>query len=178
MRVIAGSLGGRTFNAPGGHRTHPMSEKMRGAVFGALGDIQGLTVLDAFSGSGALVIEAISRGAKSAIGIELDKVAHRTSTESIEKLGICEQAHIVKTSVKAWSTRHQRHHFDLIFIDPPYDDIPYKDVEVMPRHLEENGVLVLSWPPKVRLPLFPDLKVVQTKEYGDSQLVFYRRNIA
>lgn len=174
MRVIAGTLGGRTFDAPRGHRTHPMSEKMRGALFGALGDIQGLTVLDAFSGSGALVIEAISRGAESAVGVELDKIAHKSSAEAIEALAIGDKAHIVKSSVKAWSTRHQTEKFDLIFIDPPYDAIPYKDVEVVPRHLKESGILVLSWPPKVRLPIFKNLEVIQSKEYGDSQLVFYR----
>lgn len=175
MRVIAGSLGGRTFDAPRGHRTHPMSEKMRGAIFGALGDIHGLTVLDAFTGSGALVIESVSRGAASAIGIELDKSAHSTAKENMTKLGIQDRATVIKAAVKAWSTRHQSKLFDLIFIDPPYDDIPYKDVESLPRHLNQSGVLVLSWPPKVRLPLFDSLEVIQTKEYGDSQLVFYRR---
>lgn len=178
MRVIAGFLGGRNFDSPRGHRTHPMSEKMRGAIFATLGDIKGLTVLDAFSGSGALVIEAISRGAKSAIGVELDKIAYTSSNESIEKLGITEGAHIVKASVKAWSTRHQQDQFDLIFVDPPYDAIPYKDVEALPRHVADTGVLVLSWPPKVRLPIFKELSVIQSKEYGDSQLVFYKRNIA
>ncbi len=54
MRVISGFLGGRNFESPHGHRTHPMSEKVRGAIFGALGDIKGLTVLDAFSGSGRI----------------------------------------------------------------------------------------------------------------------------
>ena len=53
MRVISGWLGGRIFESPHGHRTHPMSDKIRGAVFGVLGDIKGLTVLDAFAGSGA-----------------------------------------------------------------------------------------------------------------------------
>lgn len=175
MRVIAGSLGGRTFDAPRGHRTHPMSEKMRGAIFGALGDIKGLTALDAFTGSGALVIEAVSRGAQSAIGIELDKGAHATAKENVAKLAIQDRATIIKAAVKAWSTRHQSELFDLIFVDPPYNDIPYKDVESLPRHLKESGILVLSWPPKVRLPLFDILEIVQVKEYGDSQLVFYRR---
>jgi 16S rRNA (guanine966-N2)-methyltransferase len=76
MRVIAGFLGGRNFDSPGGHRTHPMSDKVRGAVFGVLGDIKGLSVLDAFAGSGALSIEAVSRGAKYAVAIDVDKRAH------------------------------------------------------------------------------------------------------
>ena len=60
MRVIAGFLGGRVFESPHGHRTHPMSEKMRGAIFGVLGDIKQLRVLDVFSGSGAVSIDAIN----------------------------------------------------------------------------------------------------------------------
>ncbi len=71
MRVIAGWLGGQNFDSPKSNRVHPMSDKMRGAIFGVLGDIKGLTVLDAFSGSGALAIESISRGAKSAIAIDV-----------------------------------------------------------------------------------------------------------
>jgi 16S rRNA (guanine966-N2)-methyltransferase len=67
MRVVAGSLKGRIFNEPSGHQTHPMSEKVRGALFNALGDIEGLSVLDAFAGSGALSFEAVSRGAKSVV---------------------------------------------------------------------------------------------------------------
>jgi 16S rRNA (guanine966-N2)-methyltransferase len=59
MRIIAGELKGRNIQEPYGHRTHPMSEKVRGAVFNALGDIEGLAVLDAFAGTGALSFEAV-----------------------------------------------------------------------------------------------------------------------
>jgi 16S rRNA (guanine966-N2)-methyltransferase len=76
VRIIAGSLKGRTFSEPHGHRTHPMSEKVRGALFNALGDIEGLTFLDAFAGSGALSFEAASRGAKSVIAIDKDGPAY------------------------------------------------------------------------------------------------------
>ena len=179
VRIVAGTYGGRVLDAPGRSSTHAMSERGRNALFNSISsEIRGAEVLDAFAGSGSLGLESISRGATSAIGVELDKTAYVSSSESIEKLGIAERAHIVKASVKAWSTRHQHDQFDLIFVDPPYDDIPYKDVESLPRHLRETGVLVLSWPPKVRLPIFNELTVVQSKEYGDSQLVFYKRNIA
>ena len=72
MRIIAGYLGGRQFNSPRSNRTHPMSDKARGGLFNALGDISGLTVLDAFAGSGALSFEAISRGAESVIAVDID----------------------------------------------------------------------------------------------------------
>src|SRR3990167_11142159 len=88
MRIIAGRLGGQTFQAPHTHRTHPMSERMRGALFNALGDISGLRVLDCFGGSGALSLEAVSRGAKSSIITEVGKPAHQTIVKNIQRLGL------------------------------------------------------------------------------------------
>lgn len=174
MRVIAGWLGGRQFASPRGHRTHPMSDKMRGAIFGVLGDIKGLSVLDAFAGSGALAIEAISRGAKNAIAIEVDKGAHKVIKENLASLGVDDRIKAVRAFAGAWSTRNQVQMFDLIFLDPPYDDIPYRDLKHMPRHLKPGGILVLSWPGKMEALKFDGLQAVQDKHYGDSQLVFYR----
>jgi 16S rRNA (guanine966-N2)-methyltransferase len=175
MRVIAGWLGGRNFNSPGGHRTHPMSDKVRGAIFGVLGDIKGLTVLDAFAGSGALAIEAVSRGAKSAVAIEVDKRAHVIITGNIKDLGIEDRIKAVRAFAGAWSTRHQAELFGLIFVDPPYDNIPYRDLKSLPRHLKDNGTLVLSWPGNMEPLKFEGLTAVQTKNYGDAQLVFYQK---
>ncbi|MEI6755458.1 MAG: 16S rRNA (guanine(966)-N(2))-methyltransferase RsmD [bacterium] len=175
MRVIAGYLGGRNFSSPKGHRTHPMSDKMRGAIFGVLGDIKGLTVLDAFAGSGALCFEAISRGAKSATAIEVDKKAHSCIQENITSLDLEDRIKAIRAFANAWSTRHQAQHFDIIFLDPPYDNIPYRDLKHMPRHLNDSGILVLSWPGKAEALRFEGLEVVQNKHFGDSQLVFYKK---
>lgn len=175
MRVISGRLGGRNFGSPHGHRTHPMSDKMRGAIFGVLGDIKGLTVLDAFAGSGALAIEAISRGAKSSVAIEVDKGAHSVITANIKELGIDDQIKAVRAFTGAWSTRNQAQMFDLIFVDPPYDNVPYRDLKSLPRHLTTDGTLVLSWPGKAEPLKFEDLSLVLSKDYGDSSLHFYKR---
>lgn len=175
MRVIAGFLGGRSFASPGGHRTHPMSDKMRGAIFGVLGDIKGLNVLDAFAGSGALSIEAISRGAKHAIAIEVDKRAYSVIAANIETLGIGERVKAIRAYSGAWSTRHQDQLFDLIFADPPYNNPPYRDLDSLPRHLKDNGTLVLSWPGNEQPFKFEGLNIVQAKDYGDGQLVFYKK---
>lgn len=175
MRIISGYLGGRTFASPRGYRTHPMSDKVRGGLFGVLGDIKGLTVLDAFAGSGALAFEAISRGAQSAIAIEVDKTAHLTISESIAALGLEDRVKAIRAFANAWSTRHQAQFFDLILLDPPYDNIPYRDLKVLPRHLADGGTLVLSWPGKEEPLSFEGLKPVVTKNYGDSQLVFYQK---
>ncbi len=175
MRVISGYLGGRTFMSPHGHRTHPMSEKARGAIFGVLGDIKGLTVLDAFAGSGALAIEAISRGAQSAVAIEVDKGAHAIIAANLESLGIQDRIKAIRAFAGAWSTRHQAQFFDLILVDPPYDNVPYRDLKSLPRHLADGGTLVLSWPGKEQPLKFESLTPVHTKNYGDAQLVFYQK---
>ncbi len=174
MRVITGFLGGRIFESPHGYRTHPMSEKMRGAIFSALGDIKGLRVLDAFSGSGALAIEAVSRGAKEVVAVEVDKGAHEIIKKNLTSLGIADRVKAVRAYANAWSTRHQVQMFDIILLDPPYDDIPYRDLNSMPRHLNEDGILVLSWPSKIDFYFFKDLEMVKSKDYGDSALYYYK----
>lgn len=173
MRVIAGKLGGRIFDSPHGHRTHPMSEKMRGAIFTTLGDISGLAVLDAFSGSGALAIEAISRGANQAVSVEVDKKAHSVIQKNITDLGLDNQIQAVRAYVNAWSTRHQKMLFDIILADPPYNDIPFRDLKSLPRHLKSDGILVLSWPKGTDYYYFEGLKLIKSKDYGDSTLHFY-----
>ena len=175
MRVITGWLGGRIFESPHGHRTHPMSDKIRGALFGVLGDIKGLSVLDAFSGSGALAIEAISRGASSAVAIEVDKGAHSIIIKNITALGIEDRVKAVRAFANSWSTRHQAELFDLVLLDPPYDNIPYRDLKFMPRHLKDTGTMVLSWPGKAEVLKFEGLEIVQQKNYGDAQLVFFQK---
>ena len=86
MRIIAGELRGRQFNSPKGHRTHPMGDRVRTALFNTLGDISDLTILDAFAGSGALTFEAISRGAKSAVTLEIDYDAYEVIQQNAEDL--------------------------------------------------------------------------------------------
>lgn len=174
MRIIAGRLSGRQIATPKGHRTHPMSEKMRGAIFNMLGDIEGLNVLDAFAGSGALSFEAISRGAARAVAIDADKKAHSVIAENIETLGLSDKVKAVRAFANAWSTRHQAEKFDIILLDPPYDELPFRDLNKMPQHLKRAGILVLSWPGKADWYPFKGLQLVQSKNYGDGQLLFYK----
>lgn len=177
MRVISGYLGGRNFESPHGHRTHPMSEKTRGGLFGVLGDIEGLSVLDAFAGSGAIAIEAISRGTSTAVCIEVDKGAHTIIQKNTKSLGIEDKVKATKAFFNAWSTRHQAQKFDLVIADPPYDldKMPFRDLKSLPSHMKETSTLVLSWPGKEEAWSFDGLKIVENKNYGDSQLVFYQK---
>jgi 16S rRNA (guanine966-N2)-methyltransferase len=172
MRVIAGRLGGRIFNSPHGHRTHPMSDKVRGALFNMLGDIEGLTVLDPFAGSGALGFEAVSRGAASALLIERDKNAQKTIGENITALGVSEQVTLLKAFAKSWLNRSPDT-FDLILLDPPYDDLQVELLERLATRANPGGRIVLSWPGKTESPRLQSVKEVSAKHYGDASLYVY-----
>lgn len=176
MRIIAGTLGGLVFASPPGRRTHPMSDKMRGALFNALGDITGLTVLDAFAGSGALGFEAISRGAIQATAIDIDKSAITTVVNNADALGIKRQAKAIRAGIGSWlETSSPEQTFDIILADPPYDDLQTPTLQKLTARLKPQGIFVLSWPGKAKKADLNGLELVQTRTYGDGQLLFYRR---
>lgn len=174
MRIIAGSLGGRTFASPRTHRTHPMSDKVRGALFNALGGIDGLTVLDAFAGSGALSFEAVSRGATSALAIESDRSAQQTIASNIADLHLQDNVKLIKASANAWLTTSDVT-FDLVLADPPYDNLQPNLLHRLLSRVNPDGLFVLSWPGNQELPTFDAAKLVSQKYYGDAQLAFYQK---
>lgn len=149
-----------------------MSDKMRGALFNMLGDISGLTVLDPFAGTGALSFEAISRGAASVLAIEKDRKAQRTIDENIISLRLDESVRLIKASCQAWlSTSSEA--FDLVLLDPPYDAIPMTALNNLAARLNDDGILVLSWPGGERPPQLANLKLIKSKQYGDASLHIY-----
>lgn len=176
MRIIAGRLGGRQFVSPKGNRTHPMSDKARGALFNALGDITGLTLLDAFAGSGAIAFEAISRGAKHVTAIDIETNAFKAMTESAESLGVIDQIEIIRANVGGWfKSSRQDNRYDVIVCDPPYDALQLPIIERMSSKITVGGVMVVSLPPKARLIMPERCVPIQTKDYGDITLQFFRR---
>lgn len=178
MRVIAGTLGGRSFDSPRGHRTHPMSDKIRGAIFNMLGDLNGLKVLDAFAGSGALAIEAISRGAASAVAVDSDKTAYQTISANLMTLGLQDDIRAIRQNVVTWSGENPHAKYDIVLADPPYDDLRVQYIERLASHVDAEGLLVLSWPGSVNPPDLTafGLKLIQEKSYGDARLAIYRRS--
>jgi 16S rRNA (guanine966-N2)-methyltransferase len=175
MRVIAGRLGGRNFDAPRGHRTHPMSDRMRGALFNALGELDGLTALDCYAGSGALSFEAISRGAISADMVDEDKQASECIRNNISMLGLERQARIIRSRIKSWSRKHPAATFDVVLADPPYDAVSVPDIQKLTVHVKPGGVFALSWPSHLEVPVFPSLALLKDKEFGNARLAFYRK---
>lgn len=176
MRVISGQLRGRQFKSPAGRRSHPMSEKMRGALFNSLGDITGLTVLDAYAGSGAISFEALSRGAERAIAIDKSVLAYRVIKKNIEALDLEEQVKATRANISTWSDNNDELEFDVVICDPPYDDIRPNIIEKLIRHLVRGGTFVLSWPGSEEAEAMPGLKIIKIADYGDSKLVFFRKN--
>ena len=175
MRIVSGKLGGRTFDAPRGHRTHPMGDKIRGAMFNILGDIDGLTVADLYAGSGAISFEAISRGAASAVAIEADKVAYATIVKNIDDLKLDEQVTTHKMYVHSWTNR-TNDLFDIVIADPPYDDLIFKTLDKLHEVVKPGGILVYSLPPNTRLLLPKTLEKLSEKSYGDATLAIYRKH--
>ena len=120
MRVIAGRLGGRKLVAPRGLSTRPTSDRVREALFSALGAVTGARVLDLFAGTGALGVEAISRGAARAVFVESARPALAALRENLGALGLAESARVVpQLAERALGAVIAEGPFDLIFADPP-----------------------------------------------------------
>ena len=153
-----------------------MSDKVRGGLFNALGDIEGLAVLDAFAGSGALSFEAVSRGASQAVAIDIDPDAHVAMNKNIRALGFTSSVKSIRANVNSWSDNNPSITFDIILCDPPYDGLRPDLLIKLAHHAELGGVIVYSLPPNTSLNLpTSDYQLLSTKSYGDAQLVFYRR---
>lgn len=173
LRIIAGSLKGMPLVTPSGHKTHPMSEKLRSVIFNVLGDIDGLTVLDAFAGTGAVGLESSSRGAERVTLIENDKKAQLSILSNIQSTAAT-NVKLIKAPVFSWSDKNPSEKFDLIIADPPFDDIPHTAVAKLAGHLNRGGVLVLNYPAELKPPEMQNLQQVKLKTHGIAQLIFYK----
>jgi len=178
VRIIAGLFGGRIIEGSGTDRTHPMGERIRNAIFNKIGsEIEGTKVLDAFAGSGAIGLEAISRGAASVIFVERDRIAQKVISKNIETVGAEGEAKLVRASVAAWaSTTEER--FDMIFADPPYNDMQLSTVKRLFPLLKPNGLMVLSYSGRGEAPTETGVVVVDNRSYGTAALAYYRKKDA
>jgi 16S rRNA (guanine966-N2)-methyltransferase len=173
MRIIAGKLKGRIFNSPRMPQTHPMSDKIKGALFNMLGDLAGLTVLDAFAGSGAIGFEALSRGAVSIVAIDIDRHAQQTITNNAQLLGVENLITVVRADVSAWLLRTHSS-FDVVVLDPPYDKPQLPLLVQAANCTKSNGIVVISLPPKAEVPLSANFQLLRSAAYGDARLLLYR----
>ena len=178
IRIVAGTLGGRKIDAPDGTTTHPMSERARNALFNKIiDDIEGAEVLDAFAGTGALGLEALSRGARKATFIERDRVAQKVIAKNIVTLGLEDRVDLVRANVGGWleNNSEKKLQYDIIFADPPYHDLQFSTVVKLMGLLKPGALMVLSHPGRSESPTKPGVVVVDNRSYGDATLTFYRR---
>ncbi len=178
LRLISGTFGGRIIEGSGTNRTHPMGERIRGALFNIIGsEIDGAVVLDAFAGSGSLGLEAISRGARHATFVERDRAAQAVITNNVKTLGVEANTKLIKAPVATWLEKTDQQ-FDIIFADPPYHDLQLSTVGKLTKLLKPNGLMVLSYTGKGEVPTGLGVVVVDNRKYGDAVLAFYRRESA
>jgi 16S rRNA (guanine966-N2)-methyltransferase len=126
MRVIAGTLGGRRLVAPAGEATRPTTDRVREALFSILngrGALEGARVVDLYAGTGALGIEALSRGAVHATFVESARPALASLRQNLEALGIADRSEVVTARVERWTRPAGAPPFDLVLADPPWADI-------------------------------------------------------
>jgi len=177
MRVIAGTLGGRTIRAPQGRGTRPTSDRVREAIFSMLGDLGGAHVLDLFAGSGALAIEAISRGAAHAVMVECDAGAARVIRANLDALGLDgDAAEVRRTDALAAlrSALAAQETYDLLFIDPPYErarDLAAGLSANLPAVIAPGGRVVVE--SDRRSPMALDMPVDRERRYGDTSITIH-----
>jgi 16S rRNA (guanine966-N2)-methyltransferase len=149
VRVIAGDLGGRQLVAPRGWKVRPTSDRAREAIFSVLGDrVAGARVLDLYCGTGALAIEALSRGAAQATLVDRDT---RAALGNVENLGLGERVELVRADVARWLENREggeeKPIFDLVFIDAPYrlaDRVGQELDTHLPRLLSDDGRAIIE----------------------------------
>ena len=174
MRIIAGELKGQQLVAPRGWKVRPTSDRVREAVFSALGDIAEARVLDLYCGTGALAIEALSRGASCAVMVDRDT---RPALGNVEKLGLRDRAELVRADVSRWLAADGHGRFDLVFVDAPYrlaDRVGQQLNTHLPRLLSDAGRTIVE--SGARRPLRIDsLEPLRQRRYGGTDVSIYGR---
>lgn len=177
MRVIAGSAKGRRLKSPT-TGTRPMTDRMKESLFNALGDCDRLQVLDLYAGSGALGLEALSRGASSATFVESAREAILKLEQNIEATGLKKRSEVIWADVASTLGRGADQRVDVVFVDPPYTMAPgtvLADLEaiVMGGWLADDGKVVLHRPAKERALKPFGLKVQWERDYGQSHITVF-----
>lgn len=174
LKITSGTFGGQSIVQPKTTLTRPVSEQTRHAIFQVLGDVEGLTVLDLFAGSGALGLEALSLGVSSAVFVDSGQVAVEAIKTSIHSLKVTSTAKVVKSSVEKFLEMNTEK-FDLIFFDPPYAKFGLDSLKQALNHLNPTGITIVSCSSKSDLPeIAGSAKLVKQKVYGDTQIGYYR----
>jgi 16S rRNA (guanine966-N2)-methyltransferase len=175
MRIIAGSRKGHTIYAPSGKDTRPTSDRVRENVFNIVAPwVEGARVLDLYAGSGAMGLEALSRGAQAAVFVEADPDAVRTIERNLDKLGLT-GATVVRLNATTGLAQESAagRKYDLVLADPPYAMTDYSPLARYLRSvLSEDGLLVLESAAKIE-PELPGLVLRTSRKYGSTRVTVF-----
>jgi 16S rRNA (guanine966-N2)-methyltransferase len=173
LRVVAGQFKGRRLQAPRGTRTRPTADRVREALFSMLGDVTGARVLDLYAGSGALGIEALSRGAASAVFVERDPKAAAAIERNLAAVGV--EAVVVRQDSLRYLARADGP-FELVFCDPPYDSASRLAAPLAERLsvLTAEDARIVTESDK-RNPLELPFPLLVEREYGDTRIAIHGR---
>lgn len=177
LRVISGIFKGKVLRSPRVSGTHPMGAREKLALFNmAAPYLAGAQVLDAYAGTGALGIEALSRGARSVTFVEKSPQVARTLRENLQNLG-----HGVDSEVYSEDINHfvqelsPSGDYDLIFADPPYGRFNSEEIAGLTRLLRKDGVLALSFPFRAGAPELSGLELQTARKYAAAGIAIYRK---
>jgi 16S rRNA (guanine966-N2)-methyltransferase len=177
MRIIAGTHRGRRIAAPKGEQTRPTGDRVREALFNLVGPVEGASVLDLFAGSGALGLEALSRGGRRCVFAETDAAACRVIRQNLETLGLTGGLVLQRDAVSVLReerTAGRRH--ELVLLDPPYEAWPTLEPELaglLPEVASDEGIVVVETDARVE-PALP-LDQLTTRRYGSARLTLFAR---
>jgi 16S rRNA (guanine(966)-N(2))-methyltransferase RsmD len=175
MRIIAGSRKGQTIFAPRGLDTRPTSDRVREAAFNLIGPVDGATVLDLFAGSGAMGLEALSRGADRAVFVEHDSEAARSIERNLDRLRLTGAAVLRSDVVQALAAEGGAgRRYDLVLVDPPYAmfaDLQPQLARYLPAVLADDGLVVVETDARTD----PELPLQQrtSRRYGSARVTLF-----
>jgi 16S rRNA (guanine966-N2)-methyltransferase len=181
LRIISGEFGGRFISADVGRATHPMGDRVRSAMFNMI-DVTGKRVLDAYAGTGAVGLEAMSRGAAQVDFVENNKQAQKVIAENAASLNVQNRVKLYKMSLNTFLNYRNKpenqdlQKYDIVFADPPYRLLPkeFSTVFRLKNVVKSNGLMILSYSGRLCAPTVNGVVVVDKRIFGEATLAVFR----
>ncbi|MCO5087909.1 MAG: 16S rRNA (guanine(966)-N(2))-methyltransferase RsmD [Methylobacteriaceae bacterium] len=182
MRIVGGRLRGRALKGPSSQAVRPTSDRLRETIFNILAHgyddtVENARVIDLFAGTGALGLEAVSRGARFALFVDEGSEARALLRENVEALGLGGLTRIFRRDATKLGDAPAGEKFDLAFLDPPYGkDLAPRALHALieGRWLADGALCVIEEAAEVEIDLPPVLRALDRRAYGDTQIVFAR----
>lgn len=177
MKIIEGSLAGTIINYKEQKRTRVTTDKVRKAVFDVLKglvDFEGIKAADLFCGSGMYGLESLSRGAKSVLFLDEDRIVVKSLENNLSQLKV-ESCKVIRLKFEKFIKTYNEK-FDVVFADPPYYNFDFSNFNDIYKILNKNGICILEISKRVKVGGLEKLVLLSKKIYGDTVVLFYQKN--